>query len=159
VAETPFLTELMFLDGEGSNLLGDVFSTGGVSGGNEQLGEDEATWGNPGDGNPEFPGLGLRVDVVIENGFLVEVLLVGRNLGEGCTELLEDFAVELLTLFSFEETSEGPGEAVNEEVLEVFLGEGLNAMELGESGVKKRKHLSHTDNSGDGHDVDKALGE
>jgi hypothetical protein len=106
---------------------------------------------------PELPGLGLGVNKVIENGLLIKVGLVGADLGKRSVAFLEDFAVEALTIISLEETTESPGEAVHKEVLKGLLVKSLNVVELQEAGSKEGKHLSHTDNSGDGHNVSETL--
>jgi len=65
-----------------------------------------------------LPVAGLRVDVVIEDGLLVEVGALGRDLRQVGVDTLQNLLVELLTVSSFEETTDGPGETEAEKLFE-----------------------------------------
>jgi hypothetical protein len=137
VAETPLLTLGVVLIRKGSDFLEDILSTSRISGGNEQWREQKTARRSPGSSLPECPGLGLWVNKVVEDGFLVEVGSVGRDLRKRSVSLLKDLTVEALTVLSLEETTESPGQTVDEIVLNIFLLKSLNTEELSEGSLQK----------------------
>jgi hypothetical protein len=120
-----------------SDLLDNIISTGRIGGGNKKLGEHKAARRTPGSRLPEFPGLGLGVNKVIEDSFLVKVGLMLTDLGKRSISLLKDLTVETLTFLSLEKTTESPGETIDEVMLEVLLGNSLNIVVLRESSLKE----------------------
>ena len=113
---------------ERTDLLNDVLGTSRVSSRDEELREDEDARLLPLDGLPVLPLTGLRVDVVVEDGLLLEIGAVGGDLGKGraiATDTLKNLLVELLTVGSLEKTTDGPGEAEHEHLLKEIEINGL----------------------------------
>ena len=141
----------------GSDLLDNILSTGRISGGNKKLREHKAARRSPGSRLPEFPGLGLGINIVIKDSFLIKVGLVLTDLGKRGVSLLKDLTMETLTFLSLEKTTERPGEGIDEEMFKVLLGESLNIVVLRKSSLKEGKHLCDTDDNRDGHNISETL--
>mmetsp|Transcript_44095 Transcript_44095/g.42770 ORF Transcript_44095/g.42770 Transcript_44095/m.42770 type:complete len:971 (-) Transcript_44095:205-3117(-) len=106
--------------GEAGDLVDDELGPGGVDGGDQQLGEGQPLRGLPLLRLPQLPLLGDGVDVVVVDRLLVDTHLLLGDLGHGGVPGLE-VLVEHFSLLVLEEAADGPGEAVDEELLEGLL--------------------------------------
>jgi len=140
---------------QGSNLVNDVFGSLRVGSRNEQLRENESLGGSPLGRLPVFPLARVRVNVVVKDSLLVEVLSLSRNGGQVAVYALKNFLVEFHTVFIFHETAHRPGKAESPAFFEEVKIDLLLALlsVLAEHGSEQVEHLEDANNFGGFHHV------
>jgi len=88
-----------------SNLLDDVLSSGGISSWDQKLRENNFFWWLPVGSLPHGPLHGCLINIVIEDGFVIDLEFLRSNWRERSTLGVKEF-VELLSVFLLEESSE-----------------------------------------------------
>ena len=105
---------------EVGNLVDNELSSSGVTSWDQKLREDDSLWLNPCLDFPDFPALGLLVDLEIVNGFFLGGLS-SASLGKWGTSAFE-ILVELFSVLDFEKTTARPSETVDKELFEEIFG-------------------------------------
>lgn len=130
-----------------SNLFHDVFSTGGITGRNKKLREDNSLGRRPILSLPKFPFLGRGVDIVVKDSFLVNSLSLGSDVRKRSVNLLKEVLVELLAFLTFKETTHGPGKGINEKFLVSLLVKSLTRfLQRLKKGSQQVKEHSNSNN-------------